>query len=169
MSEDRPSFDSPRPLHSRSTHQLHGKINAKAWVYLTKQDDLECPSQADLNTLDERIKELTELVSTARDRIKHTSHQLAVDLATPTDAQLDELCPAAEKEREESSKRLGHLRSGAQTLITPQAMAQLRAETEAASTLIKKRKRKFEDIFGPIMEGTGKKRQELAEESDVSL
>ena len=47
------------------TEIIKGKLYGKQWVYVARQDLLECPSQEQINKMDDTISELKDATSSA--------------------------------------------------------------------------------------------------------
>lgn len=110
-----------------------------------------------------------ESISTIKERIKQTSHELAATTSTPSDVQLQDFLPRSQNEASVAKDHLAKLQSGSKKLITPEETKQLNEDTEKASAIERRRRREFNDLFGTLCDATNLKKHDLAEEAGVTL
>lgn len=146
--------------------QINGKTYGKSLVYVASQDDLECPSHEELQTMDKDIEEKKELIAQLKDENKQLSTKLSKLLESPTSAELNEKIKSVEESNKESLQRLEKLRAG-NIKIDPTVREKIEKGLESYKREWRARKKLFKDIFNTITEHYPGNTKDLMEELGV--
>ncbi|KAI9092873.1 homologous-pairing protein 2 [Phlyctochytrium arcticum] len=133
--------------------QIHAKLNGKQWVYVAKQDDIEVPSRAELDSMDVKIAALKEEVQGLKEETRQAQSKLSSLRNSLTNAQIEESLEALNKENARLAQRLQTAQSGAGAQQLSKAdRDRIDNEVESMRKEWRKRKRMFDEMFGAVTE-----------------
>ncbi|KAJ1921203.1 hypothetical protein H4219_000802 [Mycoemilia scoparia] len=143
-------------------NRIRGKQYGKQWVFCTNQDEIEVPSVEEAEEIDERIKELSQEVTSVKANNSALQSKINSLNNSLTDEQIIERIEELKKLNSENSSRLDELRSG--DVVSVDEKKKIEKAYEEAVKLWKQRKRMFREAFDTISENfPGEPKDLLAE------
>jgi 26S proteasome regulatory subunit (ATPase 3-interacting protein) len=148
------------------SERIKGKLYGKQWVYVARQDLLDCPTQEQIAVMDDRIDELKSEIATCTTTNKSLDTELSDLLNSKTDLDLAQEIQEFEIKIQTLEKKLNQLENG-QVQVSQELKIKIDQELLQMNGYWKSRKKIFKNIWDTITESLPGSKKEFMEELGI--